>query len=69
MINAGDIWSTMGVSSTMGDIMSTMGVISSTKWDTQYRGGYHDACGGYHDACGGYHDARGRYHEYHRGVQ
>ena len=32
-----------------GNIMSTFG-------DSQYIGGYHDACGGYHDACGGYHE-------------
>ena len=29
--------------------MSTVGVILSTLGDTQYRGGYHDACGGYHE--------------------
>ena len=49
MINVGDILSTMGVFSTVGDIMSTMGVILSTMGDTQYRGGYHDARGGYHE--------------------
>ena len=42
----GDILSTVGVFSTVGDIMSTVGVILSTVGDVQYRGGYHDACGG-----------------------
>ena len=37
MINVGDILSTVGVLSTVGDIMSTVGVILSTV------GGYHDA--------------------------
>ena len=45
MINVGDILSTMGVFSTVGDIMSTIGVILSTVVDVQYRGGYHDARG------------------------
>ena len=36
----------------------------STVGDTQYRGGYHDACGRYHDACGRHHDACVGYHEY-----
>ena len=45
MINVWDILSTVGVFSTVGDIMSTVGVILSTVGDTQYRGGYHDACG------------------------
>ena len=48
----GDILSTVGVFSTMGDIMSTLGVILSTVGDVQYRGGYHDARGGYHEYCG-----------------
>ena len=39
----GDILSTVGVFSTVGDIMSTMGVILSTVGDVQYCGGYHDA--------------------------
>ena len=34
-----------GVFSTVGDIMSTVGVILSTVGDTQYPGGYDDACG------------------------
>ena len=62
MINVGDILSTLGVfstmgdiMSTMGDIMSTMGVILSTVWDNQCQGGDHDA--------------RGRYHQYWEGVQ
>ena len=38
----GDILSTVGVFSTVGDIMSTVGVILSTVGDVQYRGGYHD---------------------------
>ena len=42
----GDILSTVGVFSTVGDIMSTMGVILSTMGDVQYHGGYHDARGG-----------------------
>ena len=41
----GDILSSVGVFSTVGDIMSTVGVILSTVGDVQYRGGYHDACG------------------------
>ena len=39
MINVGDILSTVGGFSTVGDIMSTVGVILSTVGDTQYRGG------------------------------
>ena len=46
MINVGDILSTVGVFSTVGDIMRTVGVILSTVGDVQNRGGYHDACGG-----------------------
>ena len=46
MINVGDILSTVGVFSTVGDIMSTVGVILSTVGDVQYLGGYHDARGG-----------------------
>ena len=42
----GDILSTVGVFSTVGDIMSTVGVILSTVGDVQYCGGYHDARGG-----------------------
>ena len=34
------------VFSTMGDILSTVAVILDTVGDTQYRGGYHDACVG-----------------------
>ena len=49
----GDILSTMGVFSTVGDIMRTMGVILSTMEDVQYREGYHDVCGGYHEYRGG----------------
>ena len=41
----GDILSTVGVFSTVGDIMSTVGVILSTVGDVQYHGGYHDARG------------------------
>ena len=39
MINVGDMLSTVR------EIMSIAGVILSTVGDTQYRGGYHDACG------------------------
>ena len=35
----GDILSTVGVFSTVGDIVSTVGSY------LEYRGGYHDACG------------------------
>ena len=38
MINVGDILSTMGVFSTVGDIMSTVGVILSTVEGVQYHG-------------------------------
>ena len=34
----GDILTTMGVFSTLGDIMSTVEVVLSTVEDTQYRG-------------------------------
>ena len=43
----GDILSTVGVFSTVGDIMSTVGGY------LEYRGGYHDARGGYHEYRGG----------------
>ena len=33
--------------------MSTVGVILSTMGDTQYYGGYHDACEEYHEYHGG----------------
>ena len=59
MSTVGDILSTVGVFSTVGDIMinvgdilstvgvfSTVGVILSTVGDVQYRGGYHDVRGG-----------------------
>ena len=62
----GDILSTVGIFSTMGDIMSTMGVILSTVGGVQYHGGYHPLKFEYH---GGYHDKCGGYHEYRRGVQ
>ena len=42
----GDILSTVGVFSTVGDIKSIMG-------DVQYCGGFHDARGGYHEYRGG----------------
>ena len=41
----GDIMSTVGVFSTVGDIMSTMGGYLEYRGDVQYRGGYHDARG------------------------
>ena len=38
MMHVGDILSTVGVFSTMGDTMSTVRVILSTVGDTQYPG-------------------------------
>ena len=42
----GDILSTVGVFSTVGDIMINAGDILSTVEGVQYRGGYHEYCGG-----------------------
>ena len=47
MINVGDILSTLGVFSTVGDIMSTVGVILSTVGVFSTVGGYHE----YHGGC------------------
>ena len=68
MINVGDIMSTLGMLSTLGDTMSTPGV-------------YHDECGGYHEYTGGcsvhwgdimstpgVFSTLGGYHEYTRGI-
>ena len=52
MMHVGDIMSTVGVFSTMGDIMSTMGVILSTVGILSIVECYHDALGGYHEYCG-----------------
>ena len=54
MINVGDILSTVGlfstvgdIKSTVGDIMSNVGVILSTVGDIMMHvGGYHEYCGG-----------------------
>ena len=61
MSTVGDILSTVGVFSTVGDIMinvggdimSTVGGYLEYRGDVQYRGGYHDARGGYHEYRGG----------------
>ena len=65
MSTVGDILSTVGVFSIMGDIMIYVGDILSTMgcsvpWGYhEYHGGYLEYCGdvqycgGYHDACGG----------------
>ena len=53
MSTVGDILSTVGVFSIVGDIMSTVGVILSTVGMFSTVGRYHDARGGYHEYRGG----------------
>ena len=66
MSTVGDILSTVGVFSTVGEMIN-VGDILSTVGGVQYNGGYHEyrgglssvprgmfsTVGGYHDACGG----------------
>ena len=53
MINVGDILSTVGVFSTVGDIMSTVGGYLEYCGDTQYRGDIMMHMEGYHEYRGG----------------
>ena len=65
----GDILSTVGMFSTVGDIMINVGDILSTVGDVQYCGGYHDKCWGYLEYCEDIMMHVGRYHEHCEGVQ
>ena len=49
----GDILSTVGVFSTVGDIMSTVGGYLEYRGGCSVPWGYHDARGGYHEYRGG----------------
>ena len=71
MINVGDILSTVGVFSTVGDMINMGDIMSTVGGYLEYHGGcsvqWVDIMmhmGGYHDARGGYHEYRGGYHEY-----
>ena len=49
----GDILSTVGVLSIVGDIMINVGGYLEYRGGVQYHGGYHEYRGGYLEYCGG----------------
>ena len=64
MSTVGDILSTVGVFSTVGDIMINVGNILSTVGVFSTMGDIMSTVAGYFEYCGGYSVLRG-YHEYH----